>query len=426
MAMTDLSIVRRSLLSGGRWFATATTVLTVGIAVGLLLVLLSLRSAGEQAFSRGTGNMHLLVSRDTSPLNSVLNAVFYMGVPARAEEVGRFDPLRRDPRVAWAVPVLQGDSFKGHPTLATTPEFFTSFQPAPEGPWRFAQGGLPGGTFDVVLGGRAAAETGLRVGDTLHITHGTPGRGGGERGHEHEEFTFEVVGVLEPTATAHDNAVFTTLESAWLIHAHERRGKGGDGEEPTVANLRPDEKLVTGLYVRVRGRGDTAATLPQLYEELRKDGTITVAQPGQQVTGLFKVVSGIDRIVFALAAAVLVSSAVTVMLVLYQAMELRRRQVAVLRVLGASRGRVFMLVLTEAAVIGVAASVLGCVLALTGSQGVAAAVRGRFGLTVTPSLDARWVVSVAAGTVLLACLAGVVSAAAAYRTDVLRHLRPIG
>lgn len=425
MAMTDLGIVRRSLL--GRWFATATTVVTVGVAVGLLLVLIALRSAGEQAFARGTGNTHILVSADSSPLNSVLNAVFYMGTPARAVNLSRFDALSKDPRVAWAIPVVQGDSYKGFPTLATTNDFFTKFEPVSGTPWAFAQGSGFKKTFDVVLGAEAASGTGLKIGDELHVSHGTPDPDD-KAGHEHEEFHYTVAGILAPTATSHDRAVFITTDSTWLVHAHDLRKAAKNPLEPALENLTDNERKVTGLYIRVRGRGntDTPATLPQLYEELRKDGALTVAQPAKQVEALFKVVSGVDRIIFALAAAVLVSTAITIMLVLYQAMELRRRQVAVLRVLGASRGRVFMLALTEAAVIGLAASVLGVALAFFGSYAVVFAVHERMGLTITPSLDARWMFAVAAGTTVLACLAGVVPAAAAYRTDVLRNLRPIG
>lgn len=425
MAMTDLAIVRRSLLS--RWFATATTILTVGVAVGLLLVLIALRSAGEQAFARGTGNTHILVSADSSPLNSVLNAVFYMGTPARAVPLSRFDALSKDPRVAWAIPVVQGDSYKGFPTLATTNDFFTKFEPVAGEPWVFAQGDGFKKTFDVVLGAEAAQGTGLKVGSELHVTHGTPGPDD-HSGHEHDDFHYHVAGILAPTATAHDRAVFITTDSTWIIHAHDRREAAKDPLGVTLENLRDNERLITGLYIRIRGRNnsDTPPTLPQIYEELRKDGTITVAQPAKQVEALFKVVSGVDRIIFALAAAVLFSSAVTIMLVLYQAMELRRRQVAVLRVLGASRLRVFMLALTEAAVIGMAASVLGIALAFIGVHVVVFGVHQSIGLTITPSLDARWIFSVAAGTVVLACLAGVVPAASAYRTDVLRNLRPIG
>lgn len=424
MAMTDFNIVTRSLT--GRWFATATTILTVGVAVGLLLVLASMRNAGEQAFARGTGNMHLLVSADSSPLNSVLNTVFYAGAPGRKLPYARYETLRADPRVDWALPVVQGDNYKGFPTVATIPEYFTRFYPADNTPWTFATGECFSTQQEIVLGSEAAAKTGLKVGDKITVTHGTEAHG--EHGHDHDAFPFTVVGILAPTATAHDRAIFMNLTSAWLIHAEDLREKAGNKEEPTEANLTPDEKPLTGLYINLRTRpgSTTPPTLAALFNELRADTSITVAQPADQVRKLFEVVSGIDRIIFALAAAVLFSSAITIMLVLYQAMELRRRQVAILRVLGASRGRVFMLVLTEAAVIGVAASVLGVFLAYIGAHAVAYAVFHTLGLTITPSLDPRLVASIVSGAIALACLAGIVPAAVAYRTDVLRNLRPIG
>ncbi|HBS29114.1 MAG TPA: hypothetical protein DEB06_06605, partial [Phycisphaerales bacterium] len=81
MALTDFTIIQRSITA--RAFSSATTVLMVGVAVGLMLVLLSMRDSGERAFERGAGNMHLLVSRDSSPMVSVLNGVFYANAPAR-------------------------------------------------------------------------------------------------------------------------------------------------------------------------------------------------------------------------------------------------------------------------------------------------------------------------------------------------------
>jgi putative ABC transport system permease protein len=399
-------------------------VLTVGVAVGLLLVLIALRSAGEQVFARGTGNIHLIVSADSSPLNSVLNTVFYAGAPARKISLTRLDTLRADPRIDWALPVVQGDNYKGFPTVASEPEYFQKFRPAPDATWTFAQGRPFAAQQELVLGAEAAAKSRLKLGDKVVVTHGTDPNGTDV----HTDFPFTVVGVLAPTGTAHDRAVFMNLVSVWLMHAHDLREEAGDKEEPTAANLRLDEKPLTGIYLHLRSRAgsETPPTLPQVFEELRKDTSITVAQPADQVKKLFTIVSGVDKIIFALAAAVLFSTAITIMLVLYQAMQLRRRQVAVLRVLGASRGRVFMLALTEAAVIGVAASLLGVALAFAGSYVVAAGIHSQLGLTVTPSLDARWLVSIGAGTVLLACVAGLVPAATAYRTDVLRNLRPIG
>ena len=152
MAMTDFNIVTRSLT--GRWFATATTVLTVGVAVGLLLVLTSMRNAGEQAFARGTGNMHLLVSADSSPLNSVLNTVFYAGAPGRKLPYARYESLRADPRVEWASPPIA----PAEAGVVVSNELFDAF------PVRlFDAGGRGPVEVGVVWNGEAFAEVPLGV-----------------------------------------------------------------------------------------------------------------------------------------------------------------------------------------------------------------------------------------------------------------------
>ncbi|MCU0688807.1 MAG: ABC transporter permease [Phycisphaerales bacterium] len=438
--MTDASIIRRSLSS--RWFSTLSTVLTVAVAVALMLVLLSMRDAGRRSLERGSGNMHLLVSADSSPLTSVLNAVFYARSPARAMPVTRAEALADNPLVQWALPVQQGDNYKGFPTLAVSPEFFRLFQPVPGEPWGIVGGSFPSlqadpsaddpdaHHFEVMLGAEAARGTGLGIGDRLVITHGTAG----EAGHVHDDHPFTVVGILAPTQTAHDRAVFISLTATWIVHAADFRAAAGEKESPTAANLRASEKLITGIYVRARGRpsaagagegGDAPASLPQLFAELRRDPTLTVASPSQQIGTLFRIVGNIDRLFVGVAAVVLVSSAVTIMLVMHAAMELRRRQIAILRVLGASKGRVFSLAMTEAAVLGLAGAMLGVALAVIGARITAEAVRSRVGLVIEPNIEPVWTLALLAGAVALACLAGLIPAWRAYRTDVLGSLRPL-
>ncbi|MCP9874827.1 ABC transporter permease [Synechococcus sp. Cruz CV-v-12] len=418
--MTDFSIIRRSLTS--RLFSTASTVLTVAVAVALMLVLLSMRDAGRRSLERGSGNMHLLVSADTSPLTSVLNAVFYARAPARALPLTRATELGKNPMVEWALPVAQGDNYKGYPTLAVPREFFGRFEPVAGQPFKLAAGKFPADDFDIVLGAAAARGSGLAIGDKVVVTHGT----GSEGGHEHDEHPYVVSAVLAPTGTAHDRAVFISLVSTWIMHADDFRKKRGDPEEPTAANLRESEKLITGIYVRGKGRAgsDTPATLPQLFSELRSDPTLTVASPSQQIDQLFKIIGNIDKLFIAIAGVVLLSSAVTIMLVMHNTMELRKRQIAVLRVLGASRGRVFSLVLTESAILGLLGAGLGVALAAGGAVATAAAVRGQLGLVIEPRIEVLWAVVLVGASVGLACLAGLLPAVRAYRTNVLASLRP--
>ncbi|MEM7755302.1 MAG: ABC transporter permease [Planctomycetota bacterium] len=428
MPVTDFTLVSKSLTA--RTFSTVTTIVTVAVAVALLLVLLGMRDSGRKAFERGTGNMHLLLSRDASPLVSVLNSVYYAGAPRRPIDWASFQDLSQRYPWAFAIPTQIGDSYRGRPVLATTPEFFTAFEPSPGEPWELAEGAFFDDHFELVIGSDAARALGIVVGQRLSVTHGAPGPGGvlPEGAHVHDEFVYTVVGILEPTGSAHDRALFSDLDSSWTLHAHDRRlvALGPDIPLTTPADVTDADRLITAVYARLLTRPgrDVTAVLQQVFEQLRADPTITVAAPSDEVRQLFQIVSNLDRIIIGIAFVVLAASGVSIMLALYNTMEQRRRQIAVLRVLGATRGKVFGLVMTESAIIGIAGFAAGLIGSLVGAQIVAGQMYDRLGLVVDPTIDPRIAFGVAVGTVALATVAGLVPALVAYRVSVVRNLRP--
>lgn len=426
MAMTDWTIIRRSMSS--RLFSTVTTVVTVALAVGLMLTLLSMRDSGRKAFERGTGNMHLLISADSSPLVSVLNGIFYADAPSNPIAWPKLQELLALPS-DYAIPTQLGDRYMGLPVMATSREFFTHFSPNPDFRpgsaqfgWALSQGRFFEAPFEVVVGARAAREANIGIGDELALTHGS-----GEFAHVHRDFLYKVVGILEPTGASHDRALFTDLASSWIIHAFDRRkATDPNAPKPTEADLTEADRLVTGVYYRAPTRAGSGVSsfLPQVGAQLRADQSLTVAQPKEEVDALFRIVGGIDQILVAMAGAVMVSSAIAIMLALYNSMEQRRRQIAVLRVLGSSRGRIFGLVLTESAIIGLLGGLAGFATALAGTRIVAGVLKERLGLVVDPSFDPRITFVVLVASLALAAVAGLVPAAAAYRTSVARNLRP--
>jgi putative ABC transport system permease protein len=424
MPITDTTLITRSLTA--RRFSTITTIGVVALGVALMLVLLGMRDAGEQAFSRGKGNMHVLISGpQQDPMVTVLNSVFYSGAPRNYLFITKRDKLLATNPLAWAIPTQLGDSYRGLPVMATVPEFFTDYEPADGQPWVFLEGGSFDAPFEIVVGAEAARITGLEMGDRVSLTHGTPKRG--EEAHVHEEFVYEVVGILAPTATLHDRAIFSDLESSWTLHAHDRRLRDmGPDITTTPDDLIDEDRKVTGFYARILTRPGMglSAIFQSAFNTLRGDPTITVAAPDQEISKLFRIVGNIDQIIVALAATVLVVGAITIMLVLYQAMEQRRRQIAVLRVLGCTRPRIFGLVVTESAIIGAGGAAAGIALSFLGIRIVSDVLFQRLGLVIEPAFDLRIILGMAVGTIALASLAGLVPAVAAYRTSVIRNLRP--
>lgn len=423
--MNEFRFLLRSLES--RRFSTLVTVLTVAVAVGLMLTLLSMREAGRQAFRRGSGNIDLFVSADPGPLVAVMNGLFYAAAPSSPIPFSRFEEIRDSFPWAWAVPMQQGDNYRGYPAVATTPQFFTAYEPVPGRPWQFAEGGPFERSFEMVLGAEVAARTRLGIGSEILLTHGAGGsREGVDRGHVHKEYAFTVVGILAPSGSAHDRALFCDLDSSWIVHAHDRFEREGRHKITTLEDVTDADREITGFMLRLpdRGRGISAA-LPQQFDRLRREPGLVVAQPAQEVGRLLAIVGDIDSLLVAMAATVLLASGVGILLAMYNSMELRRRQVALIRVLGASRMRVFLLVVTESALIGVMGAAGGIVLAGIGVLAVSSTLEARLGIVVPATLEPRLILLMTVATTLLAALAGVLPAAIAYRTPVAPQLRPI-
>jgi len=422
--MDDFSIVIKSLRA--RMFSTVTTSVTVAVAVAMLLVLLGLRDSGRQAFGRGAGNMHLLITATGSELESVLDGIFYANAPNNFIPWAKYEQVAESQPWAYAIPTQMGDSYRGLPVLATTREFFDVYQPSPGHAWELSEGRFFEGTWEIVVGAQVAHMTGIRVGDTIALTHGT-GKSG--PAHVHKEFEFTVVGIAALTGSPHDRALMATLEASWVLHAHDRRlSEDSNASITTVDDITEGDKMITGIYARVftRPGRDSSAALQSVHYALRLDPQITAVSPADQIGKLLGIVSNIDQIFLAMAVIVLLSSGISIMLALYNSMEQRRRQIAVLRVLGCSKGRIFSMVMTESAMLGLAGAVAGVVIAVAGAQVVAGIMKARLGLVIEPGLGIEWVLFTVVATVLLAALAGVVPSMMAYRTSVSRALRPLG
>jgi putative ABC transport system permease protein len=361
---------------------------------------------------------------------SVLNGLFYANPPKAPISYPELAQLRGSFPWAMFVPTAIGDNYRGFPVVATTGEFFSRFEPVLGEPWRFAEGRAFERNFEVVLGAGVARETGLRMGAELVMTHGAgqSREGSDDHGHVHEEYKFTVVGILAPTGSPHDRALFSDLESSWILHAHDRFEREGSHRTVTAGDLEEADRVVTGVLLRLPSRDPMSAppALVSQYDRMRRDGSITVAIPSNEVQRLFSIVKSIDLLFVAMAAATLFSSTCAILLSMINSMSERRRQVAILRVLGASPARIFWLVLTESTLIGLVGAALGiavCGIVLyTATQWLLSA----HGILIAPQLDVRGAVLVAMGTTLLAAIAGIVPSAIAYRTPVARNLRPIG
>jgi len=261
-----------------------------------------------------------------------------------------------------------------------------------------------------VLGAEAAAATGLRVGGQFVGAHGL-----GEGGEKHGEARYKVVGVLRPTGTVLDRLVLCSVESVWFVHV--QREKHDDPKE-VLPQLRADEQEITALLIQY-ATPIAAATLPRL---INATSNLQAASPALESARLFRMIGvGVD-VLRAFAFVLVAAAGLSIFIALYNAMEERRYDLAVMRMLGASAGKLMRLVLLEALVLALVGAAIGLALGHLAAEAVgtmlAAEKQGSISGAVWLGAE-LWLIGLAAAVGLVA---GLVPAWRAYRTDIATTL----
>ena len=372
--------------------------LILGVATVTLLVLLT--TALDERLKHDAGGIDLVVGAKGSPLQLVLAGVFHVDVPPGNIPLAEVEALRANPLVRTAVPIAMGDSFRGYHIVGTEPELLELYGA------RVARGRIWKAPMEAVLGAEVARRSGLALEATFAGSHGLA-----ERGSVHADAPYRIVGVLEPAGNVVDRLVLTGIDSVWRVHQHEEPGRAsasadGHAREVTMALVRYATPLA-------------AATLPR---QINSETAMQSASPAYESARLLTVFGVGSEVLRGFAAFLMLAAGLGMFIALYQAMDQRRYDLAVMRTLGASRWRVCGVLLLESMLLAAAGATLGILLghALLGLIGawLPAASSLAFGsMRLLPS-EAGVVALVLAGGILAALL----PAWRAYRLDVAAML----
>ena len=409
-------IVRRSLRQ--HLLSTAVTSTSLALAGGLAVAVFSIRSQSADAFTGGGAGFDAVLGARGSQLQLVLSAVFHLETSPGNVPWSACRSVADDPRIALAIPLALGDSYRGYRVVGTTDELFAEMDLAGGGRPGLAAGRVFDPDFrEALVGSRAAERTGLRVGSTFEPQHGLAEVGGSE--HE-EEYT--VVGVLAPTNTPADRVIWIPIEGVWRMGGHVLRGAGEEYRASHDEEIPDEHKEVSALLLKLRSPQAGFA----LDQELNRQGKeLTLAWPIARVMAeLFDQIGWMNRVLESVAVLVVLVASGSVLASIYNAMNERRREFAVLRALGARRRTVFAAIVLEAASIAAmgAAGAVGVSAAIL--AGAAWMIRERTGVVLDPWSPHAALAAVPAGIILLGALSGLVPAWKAYRTDVAANLRP--
>ena len=329
--MTMVRLAWRYLAA--RPLLTALHVVLLALGAGTIALLLLFTGQAEERLERDAGSVDLVVGAKGSPLQLILSSVLHADVPTGNIPLEAVERLAADPMVAEAIPISLGDSYRGFRIVGTQPAFLALHHGA------IAQGGIFTGEMEAVLGAQVAKRTGLALGATFAGSHGLAAAGGATHG----DHPYKVVGILAPTGSVIDRLVTTPLESVWQVH-------GAHGAAPQA-------REVTAVLLRYR-TPIAAAVLPR---RINATTALLAASPAYEGARLMNLVGvGVDALgVFALV--LMASAALSVFIALTSALQERRYDLALLRMLGASPAKLFVLVAAEGMTLVVAGVILGLV-----------------------------------------------------------------
>lgn len=369
------------------------TIMAIAVSTLLLLGVSKIKQQTQDNFANTIAGTDLIVGGRTSNIQLLLSSVFHIGNLTNTLSWESYQALTELPGVAWHVPIALGDSVKGLPVVATEVSYFTYFRYAQQQPLTFQQGQSFAETAQAVLGAEAAQRLQLQVGDALTVAHGS----GGVSFSEHDQHPFRVSGILAATGTPVDQAVYIPLTGLGLVHgeyeggadeadaahphdhehdaAHEHDHQHDDhqhGHAPAQSNGNADSSIAPPVYTLsavLIGLEQRALAL-RLQRQINtyRSEPLTAIMPGLTLQELWRSLQLFERALFGIAALVALTGLLGMLTALLTSLRERRREMAILRAVGAGPARIFLLLVSEALLltaIGITVGVVSLFVTLT-------------------------------------------------------------
>jgi putative ABC transport system permease protein len=359
-----------------RKFTAGLTVLSIALSVLLLLGVERLRTESRESFAATVSGTDLIVGARSSPVHLLLSSVFRVGNATNNIRSATWRALERRPEVAWSIPVALGDSHRGYRVVGTTGAYFEHFRFGAARPLAFAAGRAFETDDEAVLGADVAQRLHYGPGDAIVVAHGA----GDVSFLLHEDRPLRVAGVLARTGTPVDRAVYVTLGALDAVHAGANARAEADPLAAALKNRDGNGGAITAVFIGLRSRGAALAMQRAVNEYAAEP--LTAILPGATLQDVWEITGMVERTLFAISAMVVIVGLAGMLVALLTSLSERRREMAILRSVGARPAHVFAMILGEATLLtllGIAAGVLALYSTLLLGRDALAA---RFGLFV--------------------------------------------
>lgn len=392
-----------------RPLATLLNVILLSLGVGTIIALILILTQAEDRMERDVAGVDLVIGAKGSPLQLILSTVFHVDIPTGNIPMAEAQTIISLPQVRRAIPLALGDSYKTFRIIGTEAQYLDLYDA------KIASGKMWEKPLEASIGAEVAKLTRLKIGDKFAGAHGLS-----ESGEAHADHPYQVVGILAPTGTVMDRLVLTSLDSIWLVHAHaEADAKAENARKAETAerteSAEPEQDKEVTAYLIQYATPLAAASFPRM---VNASSSMQAAAPAMETARLFSLIGVGVTTLKVFAAIMMLCAALGIFIGLMNTLNDRQADLALLRVLGATRGMVCLTIVAQGFALGLAAVILGVLLGHIGGEwmGQAIAKTHRIPLTGWVWVGEEWLVIGAA--MALSVLAALFPAWRAYRDAV--------
>jgi len=390
------------------------TVIAIAISATLLLGVDKIRKESRASFFNTVSQTDLIVGARSSPTNLLLYSVFRIGNATNNVSWETYQSFAERDEVAWTVPISLGDSHRGFRVMGTSSDYFDFYSFGNKKNLTLDEGTRFDGVYDTVLGADVADDLGYEIGDEIIISHGLTSADFAD----HDDKPFTVVGIFDRTGTPVDRTVHVSLAGIEAIHVDfqdgARSGVQLDAEQALQFDLTPTS--ITAFMIGLENRAQTF-TLQREINEFQAE-PMSAILPGATLSDFWRTISPVEQVLFVISGFVLLAGLLGMLTTILSTLNERRREIAVLRAIGARGRHIVMLIVLETLLVVTA----GCALGVAALYALMAAARStvarRYGVDLAATgLDSTQL-GIIGGVIAAAVVVSLIPAFIAYRRSI--------
>lgn len=408
--MIVLKIALESLKS--RKLSIGLAIASIALSSSLFLGIEKIRSGVRTSFSQTISGTDLIVGPRSSSINVLLNTIFQVGIGENLIRYETFLNFKNHPLVKWAVPLSFGDNYRGHRVIGTTTAFFDRYKYRNKTSLSLANGKIFRGVKEAVIGSLVAQKQNLTIGDKIILAHGLSE----QAMVEHDEDPFVITGVLKRTNTPLDRSIFISLQGMAVIHEDSHEDSEDSHEH---ANNHKDTshsieiEKVSAFFLACKSRIDVLVLQRKIAEY--QEEPLSASLPGMTLLRLWKMLGNMESALFAISLLTALVSLLSMLIAVLTSLQQRRREIAVLRALGAGPFKIFWLLILESVLL----AVMGLIFGFITSYGLLFLFQGNIetmsGVFIALSYPGKTELVYAGSLLFLSIVLGLIPGTMAYR-----------